>query len=104
MATFKATIGTTLSTVTTSLDAVNKTINTAILGIDMAHSWVKLESEKQSEAHKHERALVRKEAKHNALVRISDMNIEAANYINRSQAHAASYKAAEEELVALLAD
>lgn len=104
MATFKATIGTTLSTVTTSLDAVNKTINTAILGIDMAYGWVKLESEKQAEAHKHERALVRKEAKHNALVRISDMNIEAANYINRSAAHAASYKAAEEELATLLAD
>ena len=101
MTTFRATVGSALATVTASADAVVKTINTVTVGVDMFANWANLEKAKQEANIKYETKFVELEAKEHATVRLSDIKLQSAVYVNKSEAHKAAYEAAAAELEAM---
>ena len=104
MTTLRATVGSALATVTASADAVVKTINTVTVGVDMFANWANLEKAKQEANIKYETKFVALEAKERAIVRLSDIKLQSAHYVNRSAAHAAAYESASTELEALFTE
>lgn len=102
MASLRNTVSSTLGTVVTAADAVSQTINTAVIGVDMLNKWAQNEQSKQKANLKYDSALVEKEAKQRALMKITDLNIEVANYISKSDVHAAAWAQAETELTELM--
>ena len=100
MATFRTTITSALGTVTTTAEAITKTISTVAIGVDMAHDWATMERLKQQATNKHELKFVEKEAKNKAAMRLAELNMEAAKYMAKDQMHAAAYEAALAELEA----
>ena len=101
MTTFRATLGSALATVTASADAVVKTLNTVTVGVDMFANWANLEKAKQEASIKYETKFVALEAKERALVRLSEIKLQSAHYVNRSAAHAVAYEQASADLEAM---
>ena len=81
MATFRTTITSALGTVSTTAEALTKTVSTVAIGVDMAHDWASMERLKQQATNKHELKFVEKEAKNKAAMRLAELNMEAAKYI-----------------------
>ena len=104
MTTLRATVGSALATVTASADAVVKTINTVTVGVDMFANWANLEKAKQEANIKYESKFVELDAKERALVRLSDIKLQTANYINKSPAHKLAYEQASADLEAMFAE
>ena len=101
MATFRATFGSALSTITATADAAVKTVTTITVGVDMLSNWANLEKAKQEANIKYESKFVELEAKERATVRLSDIKLQSATYVNKSEAHKAAYEAAAAELEAM---
>lgn len=59
MATFRTTISSTLGTITTTADAITKTVGAAAIGVDMLHSWADAAQKEQQ----HRQAIEAKTAK-----------------------------------------
>lgn len=104
MATFRSTIGSALSTVTATADAAVKTVNTITVGVDMLANWANLEKAKQEANIKYETKFVELEAKERATVRLADIKLQSAGYVNKSEAHKVAYETAAEELEAMFKD
>ena len=102
MASLRNTVSSALGTVVTAADAVTQTIDTAVVGVNMLNAWALNEQAKQKANLKYDSALVEKEAKQRALLKITDLNLEVANYISKSEVHAAAYAQAEAELEELM--
>ena len=102
MASLRNTVSSTLGTVVTAADAVTQSINTAVIGVDMLNKWAQNEQSKQKANLKYDAAIVEKEAKQRALMKITDLNLEVANYISKSDVHAAAWVQAEAELAELM--
>ena len=102
MASLRNTVSSTLGTVVTAADAVTQSINTAVIGVDMLNKWAQNEQAKQKANLKYDAAIVEKEAKQRALMKITDLNLEVANYISKSDVHATAWAQAEAELTELM--
>ena len=100
MATFRTTISSTLGTVTTTAEAITKSVSTVAIGVDMAHDWATMERLKQQATNKHELKFVEKEAKIKAATRLAELNMEAARFMAKDQMHHAAYTEALAELEA----
>ena len=101
MATFRATFGSALSTVTATADAAVKSVTTITVGVDMLANWANLEKAKQEANIKYETKFVELEAKERATVRLSDIKLQSATYVNKSEDHKAAYEAAAADLEAM---
>ena len=100
MATFRTTITSTLGTVSTTAEALTKTVSTVAIGVDMAHDWATMERLKQQATNKHELKFVEKEAKIKAASRLAELNMEVARFMAKDQMHHAAYTEALAELEA----
>ena len=100
MATFRTTITSALGTVSTTAEALTKTVSTVAIGVDMAHDWATMERLKQQATNRHELKFVEKEAKNKAAMRLAELNMEAAKYMAKDAMHHAAYEAALAELEA----
>ena len=100
MATFRTTITSTLGTVSTTAEALTKTVSTVAIGVDMAHDWATMERLKQQATNKHELKFVEKEAKIKAATRLAELNMEVARFMAKDQLHAKAYEEALAELEA----
>ena len=100
MATFRTTISSTLGTVTTTAEAITKSVSTVAIGVDMAHDWATMERLKQQATNKHELKFVEKEAKIKAATRLAELNMEVARFMAKDQMHHAAYTEALAELEA----
>ena len=104
MASLRNTVSSTLNTVVTAADAVSQTIDTATVGIGMLNKWAVNEAKKQEENLKFDPLAIEEEAKNRVFLRLADLEMEAANYIARSPAHAQAFANAEAKVAAFLAN
>ena len=94
MASFKSTASSTFTAVTTTLDAAVKVVNTATVAIDMLHLYATEELADQKRGYKLNEATRIAEQVIEAKERITQLQVNTANYINKSELHAQAYVSA----------
>lgn len=104
MATFRTTGSSILSTVATTADAASKLIGTITTGVDMVSEWAERERFAQKEKGKYANHITTIREREQAIQTISDLKLDSAKYAAKSQAHAASYTAAEAIIDQLLSN
>lgn len=94
MASFKTSARAAFTTVATTLDVATKTINTAAIAVDMAHSFMEAELHDQRVGYKLNAGTRAAEQVIAAKQAIAELQVNAANFIKKSSEHAAAYASA----------
>lgn len=94
MASFKTSAKAAFTTVATTLDATTKTINAVAMGADMLHSFMEAELHDQRVGYKLNAGKRAAEQVIEAKQAIAELQINAANFIKKSEEHAAAYASA----------
>ena len=94
MASFKTSARAVFTTVATTLDVATKTITTASIAVDMAHSFMEAELHDQRVGYKLNAGTRVAEQVIQAKQAIAELQINAANFIQKSAEHAAAYQSA----------
>ena len=94
MASFKTSARAAFATVATTLDVATKTVTTAAIAVDMAHSFMEAELRDQRVGYKLNAGTRAAEQVIQAKQAIAELQISAANFIKKSAEHAAAYQSA----------
>ena len=94
MASFKTSARAAFTTVATTLDVATKTITTASIAVDMAHSFMEAELLDQRVGYKLNAGTRAAEQVIQAKQAIAELQVNAANFIKKSAEHAAAYQSA----------
>ena len=94
MASFKTSARAVFTTVATTLDVATKTITTASIAVDMAHSFMEAELQDQRVGYKLNAGTRAAEQVIQAKQAIAELQVNAANFIKKSAEHAAAYQSA----------
>ena len=94
MASFKSTASSTFTAITSSLDAAVKVINTATIGVDMLHLYASEELADQKRGYRLNAATRTAEQVQEAKERVTQLQVNTANFINKSELHAQAYVSA----------
>lgn len=94
MASFKSTTTAAFTSVTATLDAAVKVVNTATIGVDMLQAYAQAELADQKRSYKLNEATRVAEQVEEAKRRLAQVGIESATFIKKSEEHAQAYSAA----------
>ena len=94
MASFKTSARAAFTTVATTLDVATKSITTASIAVDMAHSFMEAELEDQKRGYKLNAGTRIAEQVEQAKRNLAAVQIESAAFISKSDVHAAAYQSA----------
>ena len=104
MATFKTSARAAFTTVATTLEAATKTINAAAMGADMLHEFMQAELEDQKLGYVLNKGKRAAEQAIEAKKAIAQLQVDTANFINKSAAHAGAYASAATYIDKIMAD
>ena len=94
MASFKTSARAAFTAVATTLDVATKTITTASIAVDMAHSFMEAELLDQRVGYKLNAGTRVAEQVIQAKQAIAELQVNAANFIKKSAEHTAAYQSA----------
>ena len=94
MASFKSTATAAFNAVSTTLDSAVKIVNTATIGVDMLHLYASEELADQKRGYRLNAATRTAEQVQEAKQRITQLQVNTANFINKSELHAQAYVSA----------